>query len=109
MQHLEESLGVQLIDRSKRPLQLTPAGKTYLRGIRGVLRSYERLEQEVRSISKQLSGQISIGTIVSVGLSYMPEATEAFARLHPEVEVHTEFGSNDRVFEMTAEGEVDFG
>ena len=102
MQHLEESLGVQLIDRSKRPLKLTTAGKTYLRGIRGVLRSYQRLEQEVRSISKQLSGQISIGTIVSVGLSYMPEATEAFARIHPEVEVQAEFGSNDRVFEMTS-------
>lgn len=109
MQHLEESVGVQLIDRSKRPLVLTPAGKTYLTGLRGVLRSYERLEQEVRSTSKQLSGQITIGTIVSVGLSYMPEATEAFSRLHPEVDVRTEFGSNDRVFEMTSEGEVDFG
>ena len=109
MQHLEESVGVQLIDRSKRPLVLTPAGKTYLTGLRGLLRSYERLEQEVRSTSKQLSGQITIGTIVSVGLSYMPEATEAFARLHPEVDVKTEFGSKDRVFEMTAEGEVDFG
>lgn len=109
MQQLEESLGVQLIDRSKRPLKLTPAGKSYLRGIRGVLRSYQRLEQEVRSISKRLSGRISIGTIVSVGLSYMPEATAAFSRMHPEVDVHTEFGSNDRVFEMTTEGEVDFG
>ena len=109
MQHLEESLAVQLIDRSKRPLVLTPAGKIYLRGLRGVLRSYQRLEQEVRSTSKQLRGQITIGTIVSVGLSYMPEATEAFARLHPEVDVKTEFGANDRVFEMTAEGEVDFG
>lgn len=109
IQHLEESLGVELIDRSKRPLKLTPAGKIYLSGIRGVLGSYQRLEQEVRSISKQLSGRISIGSIVSVGLSYMPEATEAFARLHPEVDVHAEFGSNDRIFEMTAEGEVDFG
>ncbi len=109
MQHLEESIGVELIDRSKRPLVLTPAGKMYLQGLRGVLRSYERLEQEVRSTSQQLSGQLTIGTIVSVGLSYMPEATEAFARLHPEVNVKTEFGSNDRVFEMTAGGEVDLG
>ncbi len=109
MQHLEESLGAQLIDRSKRPLVLTTAGKTYLRGLRGVLRSYERLEQEVRSISKRLSGQITIGTIYSVGLSYMPEACDAFARLHPEVDVKMEFGSSQRVVEMTAEGEVDFG
>ncbi|MGI9473227.1 MAG: LysR family transcriptional regulator [Rubripirellula sp.] len=109
IQHLEESVGVELIDRSKRPLVLTPAGKTYLGGLRGILRSYERLEQEVRSTSRQLSGQVTIGTIVSVGLSYMPEASEAFARLHPEVDVRTDFGSNDRVFEMTSEGEVDFG
>jgi len=107
--HLEESLGVQLIDRSTRPLVLTDAGKTYLRGLRGVLRSYERLEQEVRSISKQLSGQITVGTIYSVGLSYMPEATDAFARLHPEVNVKMEFGSSQRVVEMVTEGEVDFG
>ena len=109
IQHLEESVGVQLIDRSKRPLVLTPAGKTYLSGLRGILRSYERLQREVRSTSEQLSGQITVGSIVSVGLSYMPEASEAFARLHPEVEIRTEFGSNDRVFEMTTEGEVDFG
>ena len=43
MQHLEESVGAQLIDRSKRPLVLTAAGKTYLSGLRGILRSYERL------------------------------------------------------------------
>jgi DNA-binding transcriptional LysR family regulator len=109
IQHLEESLGVRLIDRSTRPLVLTAAGKTYLRGLRGVLRSYERLEQEVRSISKQLSGQITVGTIYSVGLSYMPEATDAFARLHPEVNVKMEFGSSQRVVEMVTEGEVDFG
>ena len=33
------------------------------------------------------------------------EATEAFGRLHPEVDVQTELCTNDRVFEMTSEGE----
>jgi DNA-binding transcriptional LysR family regulator len=106
---LEESLGVLLIDRSKRPLVLTTAGKTYWHGLRDVLRSYERLETEVRSTSKQLSGQITVGTIVSVGLSYMPEATDEFGRLHPEVDVKTAIGSNNRVFEMTTDGECDLG
>jgi len=109
MQQLEESLGVQLIDRSKRPLVLTAAGKTYLQGARGILGSYQRLQQEVVSISRRLHGRVTVGTIYSVGLSYMPEATETFARMHPGVEVMTEFGSNARVFEMTAGGEVDFG
>ena len=109
IQHLEESIGVQLIDRSKRPLILTAAGTTYLRGVRGLLRGYGRLEQEVRSISKQLSGLVTVGTVYSVGLSYLPEATDEFEQLHPEVDVKVEFGSSQRVVEMTAEGEVDFG
>ncbi len=107
--HLEESIGVQLVDRSKRPLVLTPAGKRYWQGLRDVLRNYHRLEDEVRCTSQQLSGQITIGAIVSVGLSYMPAATEEFGRLHPEVEVKTAFGSNKRIFELTEEGEVDLG
>lgn len=109
MQQLEESVGCQLIDRSKRPLVLTAAGKQFVIGVRGILRSYQRLESEVRSTGERLSGQITVGSIVSVGLSYMPEASEAFARMHPDVRVRTEFGSKDRVFEMTAAGEVDFG
>ena len=39
----------------------------------------------------------------------MPEATDAFPRLHPEVDVKTAFGSNNRVFEMVEQGEVDLG
>jgi len=106
---LEESLGARLIDRSQRPLVLTAAGETYLRGLRDVLRRYRRVENEVRSISKRLSGEITIGAIVSVGLGYMPEATTEFRQLHPEVEVRTAIGSNDRVFEMVADGEADLG
>lgn len=109
IQQLEESVGVQLIDRSKRPLILTSSGTTYLRGVRGLLRGYDRLEQEVRSINRQLSGMVTVGAVYSVGLSYLPEASEEFERLHPDVDVKVEFGSSQRVEEMTVQGEVEFG
>lgn len=109
VQHLEESLGVRLIDRSKRPLVLTEAGQAYRRGLRSILRGYHQLEQEVRDAGNRLSGRVTVGSIYSVGLSYMPEATREFASLHPEVEVQTEFGTSQRVVELTAEGAVDFG
>ncbi|QDT12298.1 Hydrogen peroxide-inducible genes activator [Planctomycetes bacterium K23_9] len=109
MQHLEESIGVQLIDRSKRPLVLTAAGRTYVDGVRKLVHNYHRLEQEVRCTSESLSGTLTLGTIYSVGLSYMPEAFEAFTRIHPDMQVHPEFGTNERVIEMTADGTVDFG
>ena len=109
IQQLEEHVGVQLIDRSKRPLGLTPAGETYLRGVRSLLRNYHRLEQEVRSTSERLRGQIAIGTIYSVGLSYMPDAMEAFTRMHPEVDVLPKFGTSEEIIELTADGTVDVG
>ncbi len=109
MQQLEESLGVKLIDRSQRPLGLTAAGETYFKGLRGLLRKFHLLEQEVRSVSEQLRGQLTIGTIYSVGLSYIPEAKQVFKSLHPEVTLCTEFGSCERVVEMTSNGECDLG
>ena len=106
---LEDSLGVQLIDRSSRPLTLTAAGKIYYKGARNLLGGYRRLEQEVVSTSKQLRGEIRVGAIYSVGLSYMPEASEAFSRLHPEVDLKLTFGRNERVVEMTQNGDVEVG
>jgi len=52
---------------------------------------------------------VTVGAVYSVGLSYMPEATEAFGRLHSDVRVKTEFGSSQRVVEMVLDGSVDFG
>ena len=50
-----------------------------------------------------------MGTIYSVGLSYMPDATDAFQRMHPEVDVIPKFGTSEEIIELTADGTVDFG
>jgi len=102
-------LETKLIDRSKRPFTLTQAGKIYLRGVRDIVRQYRELEDQVQSQGRQLSDTVTIGTVYSVGLSYMPEATKAFEQNHPEVRVRTEFGSSQRVMELVLENEVDFG
>ncbi|MEM6687953.1 MAG: LysR family transcriptional regulator [Planctomycetota bacterium] len=109
MQHLEESLGVQLIDRSQRPLVLTTPGVSYLRGARDLLRRYETLKGEIQSEDQNLRGNLTIGTVNSAGLSYLPKAMEEFSQKHPEVNVRLEFGPSERVFEMTNFGRVDFG
>ena len=48
VQQLEEDLGVQLLDRTRRPLVLTQAGEFYLSRVLPLLRNYHRVEQEVR-------------------------------------------------------------
>src|SRR5262245_26337576 len=45
---LEKRLGVQLVDRSTRPLQLTALGQTYYDGCKRLLEQYSELEAAVR-------------------------------------------------------------
>lgn len=106
---LEQQLGVQLVDRSKRPLVLTDAGSVYHDGLQRFLGDYRTLEQEVRCFGNRLRGRVRVAAIYSVGASYMPEATAEFARQHPEVEVRIEPATPQRVVELSTNGEVDFG
>ena len=107
--HLEASLETRLIDRSKRPLRLTEAGEIYLRGVREIVRKYKELENQVQNRGRQLSGNVTIGAVYSVGLSYMPQATSAFKAIQPDVCVRTEFGASERVIELVLDDKVDFG
>ncbi len=107
--HLEDSLGSKLFDRSKRPLKLTETGQIYLHGVRDIVRQYQTLVEQVQNHDLRQSGTVTVGTVYSVGLSYMPEATKAFEEHHPDVRVKTEFGSSQLVVELVLENKVDFG
>lgn len=109
VQHLEESLGTKLLDRTRRPLALTPAGEVYLAGVLKLLRGYQRLEQDVRALGGRLAGRLCVAAIYSIGSTYMPSAREEFRRRHPAVEVRFEYGSADAVNRMVESGEADFG
>jgi DNA-binding transcriptional LysR family regulator len=106
---LEEHLGIQLIDRSNRPLVLTRAGRVYRDGAQKVVHDFQALEDEVRAMGRRLVGQVRIASVYSIGLSYLPEATAEFAQLHPGVEVVVEYTKPTRVAKLVAGGDVDLG
>lgn len=107
--HIEEALGARLVDRSKRPLNLTDAGAVFHKGLRKILGDYRALEQEVRCLGSRLQGRVRVAAIYSVGASYMPEATAAFQQMHPDVEIRIEPATPTRVVELASSGEADFG
>lgn len=106
---LEEGLGVQLLDRTRRPLVLTRAGEFYFSRVQQLLRSYHRIEQEVRSLGEKIAGQLNVGAIYSIGSTYMPSAKQEFRARHPEVTVRFEYASSEEVADMVADGSVDIG
>src|SRR5688572_24256640 len=68
---LERRLGKQLIDRSKRPLELTPAGEIYYEGCREILRAFRAVEDRVQGLENRVSGDVRVAAIYSVGLLQM--------------------------------------
>src|SRR5947207_2652201 len=68
IQQLEESLGLQLIDRTKRPFSVTPQGNTYFDGVKTLLSEYGKLEAEIRRVSSSVMGPVRVAAIYSVGL-----------------------------------------
>ena len=56
--HLEEELGVKLIDRSTRPFALTPEGEVYYEGCKKRIHRYYSLEEEVRTLHVEVAGRV---------------------------------------------------
>ena len=86
VQQLEEYLHVQLIDRSKRPFVLTAEGDAFHRGCLKVLRSFDSLTDEVRSMGNAVAGKTSIASIYSVGLSYLPDIKKSVSEQFSKVQ-----------------------
>jgi DNA-binding transcriptional LysR family regulator len=106
---LEDSLGVRLIDRSKRPFVLTPEGEVYYDGCRKLVHRYYALQEEVRTLHQEVEGRVNVASIYSVGLVYANDLIDQFSRLHPKASVHIEYHHPNRVYELVAEDRVDIG
>ena len=109
VQHLEERLGVTLIDRSKRPLVLTPEGEVFYRGCRKLVRDYSALEDEVRTLHQDVEGLVRVACIYSVGLSHMNHYVQDFQDRHPKANVRVEYEHPDKVYELVEHDQVDLG
>lgn len=106
---LERTIGVQLIDRSTRPLQLTPLGRTYYEGCRQMLEEYHNLVARLRSAQARVEGTVQVAAIYSVGLSDMGHIIERFHRRAPDVQVQIDYLHPDQVYKRVLNGEADIG
>ena len=106
---LENRLGVQLIERSKRPLVPTREGQVFLDGCRKIIARYEALEDEVRSLHEQVAGRVRVAAIYSVGLHHMSRYLQEFMSQHPKANVRLEYLHPERVLEAVESGEADIG
>ena len=107
VKELEEALGLPLLDRLGKRVQLTEAGSLlygYVRQMLGVLDEATVAIEEMRGIQR---GTLRVGASTTVGIYLLPAAMGAFKKLHPGLVISLEIGTRERVQEQVLRNELD--
>jgi DNA-binding transcriptional LysR family regulator len=106
---LERRLGCRLIDRSKRPFELTPAGQIYYDGCRKILESFRHVEDRVQQMRNKVIGRVRLAAIYSVGLLQMDAYAKRYKAQFPDVVLQLEYLPPDDVYSRILNDEVELG
>ena len=90
IRQLEQRLGAQLLERTTRKVDLTPAGEALLERARTLLDGFETAVQQVKDTAAGRTGRLRVGLAATASLDFTPLALRAFAEAVPgaEVSVH---------------------
>jgi len=84
---LEDAVGVVLLERNSRRVELTGAGHIFLRGAKKVITDLEEITKQTRRIGRAETGHLAIGFIGAQSHEWMPQVLKRFRRKYPDVEV----------------------
>ena len=104
--HLERELNAPLLVRCT-PLELTYAGRTFLRYAQSLQQTRQDMAREFCDISENQKGELRIGIAYTRGHAIMPRLIPAFQREYPNVEVQLLEGSNEGLQRMLLDNTVD--
>ena len=99
----------QLLNRKKRPIELTKAGQVFYQACKDMLERYEQLMNELRTLEKSSVSRINVAAIFSIGMHTLPDYVKKFMVSYPNVNVHIEYFSAARIYELVLAGDVDIG
>jgi len=96
-------------NRKKRPIELTKAGQLLYQASKDILDRYEQLKTELNALSKSSSSRVNVAAIFSIGMHILPDYVKKFMVSYPDVNVHIEYFSANRIYELVLSGNVDIG
>jgi DNA-binding transcriptional LysR family regulator len=99
----------QLIDRKKRPLELTSAGHLFYQACKDIIDRYEQLTSELNALKTSAEVRINVAAIFSIGMHTLPDYVKKFMVSYPNVNVHIEYFSASQIYDLVLTGEIDIG
>ena len=106
---LEKDLGINLLIRTKKGVQLTPEGKRLV----PIVRSYLARELEMYQLATELKGinigELTISAYPSVATTWLPEIVRRFQDDYPGIQISIREGIRPEIFSHLEDHSADMG
>ncbi|HEX3442298.1 MAG TPA: LysR family transcriptional regulator [Pseudolabrys sp.] len=104
---LEGELGVKLLRRHARGVEVTPAGSIVLKRAEFLIQTLRQIKDEVSADTALVTGHVAIAVPPAAGGIIMPHLIKALAQSHPEISVHVVEAIGGALQELAVSGKAD--
>jgi DNA-binding transcriptional LysR family regulator len=104
LQLLENEIGLELFDRTKRSLTLNSHGRSLIEPIQEIIARYEALGINLKS---ELSGTIVLGALVSSLMGAFGKTLNEIKQSYPDLEIKLIAGLSSNFLDQVIEGTID--
>ena len=106
---LEAYLGTPLFERRPDGMRLTEPGQLVLRHAQATLHDFARLRGDIDKLRGIVSGVVTIATLDSLNMQFLPEALAEFIADHPAVQVRVTACDPVEAMLAVTQGNADLG
>lgn len=107
VKNLENKLGFDLISRQGKSVGLTKTAKKMVTLSEQYYKKFDEVVQSVRSEKEQFLGELSIGTLMGLGKSWIGPKVLEFSKLHPELKINFKMDFPENLQRLYSTGEID--
>src|ERR1700756_5735753 len=106
---LEEELGVKLLLRTKRTVQLTAAGSAFLQEAEQILNHAKKAAQIARRAARGETGSLGIGFFGTASSPFLPSLVQSYRQKFPDVQLQLYEVTPDQQLAAFDDGRIDLG
>jgi DNA-binding transcriptional LysR family regulator len=109
IQKLEAYLGLRLLDRTTRRVDVTVVGREFLPQARSIVREMTTAVERLKDMSLRAGGNITLACIPSMTSHVLPQVIQRYAKLHPDNRIRLLDGATQEVCDAVLSGQAELG
>jgi DNA-binding transcriptional LysR family regulator len=109
IEKLEEALGVKLLDRTTRRVNLTSVGREFDRKVQQLLDDLDHTLLGIRGVAATRMGEVKIACVPSTVYYFLSQVISRYHERYPKIRVKVLDASANEVLATVSSGEADFG